>query len=125
MAIFRYPNDVLTHFGQTDVSGFGLEISNASAEIQKMHGLQVIVGYHGNDQGDWLRTFVEVELKAFEKILLHFKNATPVWFKDGVGLTDAQIQDYCEAGKVFFTWCDSDNRVVGVMGSGLGLGVRM
>ena len=114
MTIIHYQGDVFTHEGQTSVHEFGIEILAARAALAKPISLTVYVGYHGNKNGAWFKNFDATEDAETASIGNVFPNAKLVQVR-GPGMSATAIQDAVKAGKVFFTWCDSDTRVNAVM----------
>jgi hypothetical protein len=112
--IAQYANNVFTHGGQTDVTGFGAEVSKAYIALDAVTDLTVYIGYHGTFTGHYSHDFSSVDMTQALKIAKAFKKATLVT-RTTCGLTDLEIERAVNRGNVFFTWCDSDTRVNDVM----------
>lgn len=118
MSIHKYTGEIFTHGGQTTVDGFGIEIATNFGELLKVSKLVVYAGYHGNTSGDWCRDFTHSEVMKTMRIKRHFAHAILRLVKKP-GMTDLEIRNAVERGRVFFTWCDSDNKVKAVMGASM------
>lgn len=113
----QYVGNIFTHAGQSTVKGFAKELTPVASALGSVPKLEVIYGYHGDDPtGDWIRNFTPDERKIAEKIAAKFKNASLV-LRVQPGMNSAEIQNAVAKGNVFFTWCDSDNRVKKAMGA--------
>lgn len=110
--IIQYEGNVFTHGGQTTVKDFGDEVKAASEDLKKVpKPLNVYFGYHGTKpDGEWFKDFDIDEMNMARGIAQMFANVTPKEVTKR-GMTDKEITDAVENGKVFFTWCDSNNRV--------------
>ena len=115
--IIQYDNDVFTHDGQSTVSGFGKEVSvpGLPVVLAAVKPLKVYAGYHGKDpSGEYDRAFNSAEMTTAETIASKFTNVNLIK-QTALGLTDKEIEQAVQNGKVFFTWCDSNNKVNNVM----------
>ena len=118
MSIHKYTGDIFTHGGQTSVSGFGNEIAAKFSDLRKVNKLVVYAGYHGNTSGYWCRDFNHLEVMKTMGIKRQFPHAILRLVKKP-GMTDLEIRNAVQRGRVFFTWCDSDNKVKAVMGTSM------
>lgn len=121
--IYEYGiNKVITKTGQGDVGGF-MDDLLADAELlkilQSIHYRKwtVVVGYHGDENGNWDRAFDEDEMKNARLMGQRFNNValheTHTMTK---GLSDLEITNFAKDGNVFFTWCDANRRVKALLG---------
>lgn len=121
--IYEYGiNKVITKTGQNTVDEV---IDHLRADAKLLETLQnlsyrkwsVIVGYHGDQNGDWDRSFSVDEMKNARLMGQLFPNVA-LREVDGLGrgLSDIEITQYAREGNVFFTWCDCDIKVAHVLG---------
>ena len=117
--MYQWTTTVFTNDGQTDVKGFGPKLARAAGHIRMAGRVDVYVGYHGKVTGEWDRNFTDVEWGLVEmmKTALKFTEATliDIRLRDGGGMSDKDIVDAAKAGNCFFTWCDSDKKVPGIL----------
>jgi hypothetical protein len=117
MPIIQYDNYVFTNDGQSSVAEFEAKLIPAASAIRAAGALTVIVGYHGDQSGVFAARFSPMEMQAVRWMRLSFSDATlRVLDAD---MSGGDIDNAVRAGRVFFTWCDSDTRVRNVMGGGM------
>jgi hypothetical protein len=117
MPIIQYANYVFTNDGQSDVPGFEAKLIPAAGAIRAAGILDVYVGYHGDGTGRFDRRFAGWEMTAVRFMRLSFSDARLI--RLDAEMSSFDIHNAVNAGRVFFTWCDSDTRVRAVMGGGM------
>lgn len=99
------------------------DIAQVKDKIAAIEELRVIYGYHGDTNGEFCKLFELAENNSARTFGTTFKDVIMVHVTQG--LTDQEIRDYCQAGRVFFTWCDSDRRGATHMGRDLGTRTKL
>jgi hypothetical protein len=113
MPIIQYANKVFTNAGQSTVADFEAKLVPAAGAIRAAGALEVYVGYHGDTSGNFDRLFSAAEMTGVRTMRLSFSDAQLIELN--AEMSGAAIDAAVRAGRVFFTWCDSDTRVRAVM----------
>ncbi|MFM2480124.1 hypothetical protein [Celerinatantimonas sp. YJH-8] len=131
MTIKCYENNVFTHDGQSDVANFITEIEQygeLKTALEATENFTVYSGFHGygyNDtmgpQGSFKEAFSEAENTQVSNAAKAMEEKYPVKIEVEIisskdELKNLNISELISNGNVFFTWCDSDAYIKGLMG---------
>lgn len=108
--IIKYEHDVFTNDGQSTVVDFANKLIKVADDIKKAGAITVYYGFHGDENGYFLKVFSDEELEQSLKISKAFPDVKMVKV---LAPDDTKI-DYKKhntEGKALFTWCDSERYI--------------
>ena len=109
--IQHYKNNVFTHQGQCDLTGFTAKLPLVSKQLNAVGSLRkpliVYCGFHSHPgRGDFKSAFSKTENKVFGKIVRSFRWS--IYRNLSHGPVLPEIKAALMRGNVFFAWSDSD-----------------
>lgn len=112
--IRRYQNDVFTNHGTCTVEEFEEKLAKAEDDLRQIDGLVVYVGYHGDNNGNWKKEFNNTEKSQVMDMTAAYPNHPYIQWCE-IPLEDQEIVTALNRGRVLFSWCNSDTKVLNVM----------